>query len=397
MNINGKFVGYGVGDVSPECEHVNHRLLLAYNSHSHASAYGVTDTTTFDTATAAALTDLCSFMNADPASKIAAGARGAKFPLRTDGIADLNVRKAIGAYTPPPPPGPSSMFFSVNGAGSTWDMGYPYDIGEALEPGVPLANRSYYHQPIGYNTAPVPMQKGVADGQGELVRQLYLPRPQFGGRNCTQIPYQLQLYSMGSLVGFGILQRIWYGDLQDLLPMYMGSSSFGPPSRQADHVYPGGIPVDGEGIAKTDTFSVPDVHWDFVSSKGMVNSKGDDLYAKVGGADQFLETKELTLKDIRSVWHLVNTGNPLTLFEAVASLALSPSFSKFEGAAGAAINAARFFIIQGLSPHTTYQFVQTRANDNRSAWDQALWHAVDLKNRLALPFANGARPGLDPL
>jgi hypothetical protein len=121
------------------------------------------------------------------------------------------------------------------------------------------------------------------------------------------------------------------------------------------------------------------------------------LYAKVGGADQFLETKELTLKDIRSVWHLVNTGNPLTLFEAVASLALSPSFSKFEGAAGAAINAARFFIIQGLSPHTTYQFVQTRANDNRSAWDQALWHAVDLKNRLALPFANGARPGLDPL
>lgn len=391
-DANGKFIGYGVGDDSIECEHVNHRLLLAYPSNSHAQRYGVTDTTLFTSGTATALIDQCTYMNGDKASQLAAATREAKFPLRVDGVADLNVRKAIGAYTPPPPPGPLCVIFSINGAGSTYNMGYPWDIGELAETdaqgnSLPVGLRTYWHQPIGYDTSPVPMSRGVGTGVTEFIRQLDLPRPNFGGRNCTQIPWGGIFYSMGAIVGMTVLMRILYGDLQRFKATYMGSSAFGNPMRAKDHVYPDGIPVDGEGIATTTGYVIPDCHWDFVSSSNMINTKGDDLYAKVGGADQFLETDELTLTDIRAVWHIVNTGNPLTLAEQVAELVLLPSFSKFKGAFGAAWNAAQFFILRGVSPHTTYQFVQTRANDSRSAWDQALWHTQDLVRNRPLPFA----------
>lgn len=376
-DVAGHFIGYGVGDDSVECQKVNHRLLYAYPGVSHSASYGVRDTTLFTEATKSALIDLVKFMNGDPASRLAASTRGGTFPLRTDGVADLNVRKAIGAYAPP---GPVCVGLSVGGAGSNMD-GYPADIINACD------RSRCYHQPCGFNTAPVPMQTGVNDGVLSVIRELDRPRPEFGGRNCTSIPWFAVAYSMGALVFMTVLMRVLYGDLQRFKPMYMGSSAFGNPMRQNGHTFPDGIPVDGEGIATTTKYEIPDCHWDFVSSKGMVNSKGDDLYAKVGGADQFLEADELTLKDIRAVWRIVNTGNPLTLAEQIASLVLAPSFSKFKGAFGAAWNAAVFFIGKGLTPHTTYQFVEPRAGDSRSAWDHALWHSADMVARLPQPFA----------
>jgi hypothetical protein len=380
--VNGKFVGYGVNDVSDAVQPINHRLLLAYNTRSHASTYGVTDTTLFNAATAQALFDLVTFMNGDKASQLAAGTRGAVFPLRTDGIADLNVRKAIGAYTPPPAAGPTSLAISIGGAGSNMD-GYPADICNAIGYGS-------YHQPIGYNTGQVPMLKNVNNsGVPEVVRQLGLGRSNFGGRNCTQIPWQVNAYSMGSIVWMIVLMRVLYGDLQQFKPMYMGSNSLGNPMRQEGHTYPGGIAVDGQGIVTPNAHDVPDCHWDFVSAAGMVDSQGNDLYALVGSPSELLETNALTLKDMRAVWNIVATGNPLTLAEQVAELALTPSFAKIEGAFGAAWNAAKFFIGQGISPHTTYQFVQTRADDARSAWDQALWHSQDMAQTLYLPYSKG--------
>lgn len=393
MKVNGSWVGYGVGDTGVECQQINHRLLRAYPTASHAATYGVTETMAFTDATGHALHDLCQFFNGDKASQLAAGTRGATFPLRTDGVADLNVRKAIGAYIPPPPPGPLCVIFSINGAGSTYDMGYPWDIGELAETdtqGNSLAPqlRSYYHQPIGYDTSPVPMSRGVGTGVTEFIRQLDMPRPNFGGRNCTQIPWGGIFYSMGAIVGMTVLMRVLYGDLQRFKHTYMGSSAFGNPMRATEHTYPDGIPVLGRGIATTDKYVIPDCHWDFVSDKKMVNSKGDDLYAKIGAADQLWESDQLSQDDIVAVWHIVNTGNPLTLAEQIGSLVLAPSFSKVKGAFSAAWNAAKFFIAEGLSPHTTYQFVQTRAGDSRSAWDQALWHTQDLVRNRPQPFAN---------
>lgn len=377
---SGKFIGYGVGDVSPECEKVNHRLLLAYNGHSHATTHGVLDTTSFTAGTASALIDLVTFMNGDKASQLAAGTRGGKFPLRADGVADLNVRKAIGAYTNP---GQVCVGFSIGGAGSNMD-GYPADIINACD------RSRCYHQPVGYNTNPVPMNTGVQDGVREFITQLDRPRPEFGGRNCTTIPWFGVFYSMGAIVGMTVLMRVLYGDLQRFKSTYMGSSAFGNPMRQNGHVFPDGIPVAGEGIAKDAVYVIPDVHWDFVSSKGMAGGTGDDLYAKIGAPDELQGGNALTVADMHAVWHIINTGNPLTLAEQVAKLVLLPSFSSFEGAFGAAWQAAEFFIAKGLSPHTTYQFVQPRAGDTRSAWDHALWHSADMIARLPMPFAVAA-------
>lgn len=374
---SGRFIGYGIGDVSGECQSVNHRLLYAYPGRSNAVRYGVSDTTLFTEGTAKALTDLVNFMNGDKASQLAAGSRGAKFRLRNDGVADLNVRKAIGAYQVP---GQVCVGFSVGGAGSNMD-GYPADIVNACD------RSRCYHQPVGYTTNPVPMGKGVLTGVAEFINQLSRPRPEFGGRNCETIPWFGVFYSMGSIVGMTVLMRVLYGDLQRFKSMYMGSSSFGNPMRQSGHVFPGGIPVAGEGVAKAETFEIPDVHWDFVSSKGMVGGTGDDFYAKVGAPDQLGGSSALSLADIRAVWKIIDKGNPLTLAEQVAELVLSPTFSEIKGAFGAAWNAAVFFIGKGLSPHTTYQFVQPRQGDSRSAWDHALWHSADMVARLPRPFA----------
>lgn len=390
----GKYIGLGVGDSNDECQRINHRLLLAYPVNSHAQRYGVTDTPLFTSGTASALIDQAAFMNGDSNSQFAAVTRGAVFPLRVDGVADLNVRKAIGAYQPPPPPGPLSLVLSINGAGSTYNMGYPYDIGEAVQPIVPgftVADRTYYHQPIGYNTSPTPMMKNVLNsGVPEVIRQMDLPRANFGGRTCADIPWCGIFYSMGALVGMTFLMRVLYGDLGRFKATYMGSSAFGNPMRQNGHTYPGAISVDGEGIVTPLAHDCPDAHWDFVSSVGMVNSAGDDLYAKVGGADQFLEDNPLTVADMRAVWDIVSTTNPLHLAEAILDLVATPSFKEIQGAFGAAWNAAKFFIGQGLAPHTTYQFVQTRAGDNRSAWDQALWHTQDMVANRPLPYATAA-------
>lgn len=296
----------------------------------------------------------------------------------------------LNGIEPPPRPVPRCLVLSINGAGSTYNMGYPWDIGELAETdaqGNPLdpEDRTYWHQPIGYNTSPTPMMKNVLNsGVPEVIRQMDMPRPNFGGRNCTTIPWCGIFYSMGALVGMTFLMRVLYGDLGRFKSTYMGSSAFGNPMRQTNHTYPGGIPVDGEGIVTPLAHDCPESHWDFVSSVGMINSAGDDLYAKVGGADQFLESNALTVADMRAVWDIVSTTNPLHLAEAILKLVATPSFSEIEGAFGAAWNAAKFFIGQGLAPHTTYQFVQTRAGDDRSAWDQALWHTQDMVANLPL-------------
>lgn len=367
---NGAWLGWALGDNSTTDFTV--RSFKQFAKRMYASYMGdLDDTNLFD---AKLQTEIGEMQD-----KLVTGGHLSQF-IR--GVLDLPTEYASG-FKVKPPPGPdyTCVAFSINGAGSTWFQGYPYDIGEALDKSRCL------HQPIGYDTNPVPMQTGVNDGVTEFIRQLDLPRPQFGGRNCTTIPWLGIFYSMGALVGMTVLMRILYGDLQRFKSTYMGSSAFGNPMRQANHVYPGGIPVDGEGIATTDTYVIPDCHWDFVSSKGMTGGSGDDLYAKVGGADELLENSALSLADLRAVWRIVDTGNPLNLAVQIGELVLSPSFSKIEGAFSAAWNAAQFFIIGGLRAHTEYQAVQTRAGDTRSAWDQALWHSADLVTRLPVGAA----------
>jgi hypothetical protein len=96
------------------------------------------------------------------------------------------------------------------------------------------------------------------------------------------------------------------------------------------------------------------------------------------------------VKDMRAVWSIVNTGNPLNLAEAVLMLLAHPSFDGGYSAAVAAIKALDFFVVKGLTPHTSYQFVQPIAGDARDCWRIALDHSADIVAHLPMPFAKVA-------
>lgn len=295
-----------------------------------------------------------------------------------DGIVSDGDLAYLGITAPPiPTSGQVCVGLTIGGAGSAWNNGYQWDLGEALD------KRRCLHQGIGFNTNPFPMNTGVQDGVAEVIRQLNIPRPQFGGRNCSQIPWFVPLaYSMGSIVWMIILMRVLYGDLQQFKHMYMGSNSFGNPARQQDHTFPGAISAPGIGIAQATvkTHDVPDCHWDFTAKVGMIGSPGNDLYADIEGSD-------LTLADMRAVWDIVNTLNPLNLGEAVIGLLAVPTFAGGYAAAVAAFDALDFFIVKGITPHTSYQFVQPIANDARDCWRIALDHSADIVSKLPVGAA----------
>jgi hypothetical protein len=285
-------------------------------------------------------------------------------------VLDLETEYASG-FKLRPPPEPVCVMFSINGAGSTWNMGYPYDIGETLD------KSKCWHQPIGYNTNPFPMNTGVQDGIGEFIRQLDMPRGS-KGLNCTVLPWCGVFYSMGALVGMNVLDRILHGDLGRFKPTYMGSSTFGNPRRQEGHTFPGCMNSDGMGISQPNDHDMPANHWDFAASKAMPGSNGDDLYTKIGIPGE----NPATQKDMRAVWDIVNKGNPLSLTEAVLMLLAAPSFSGDYSAAVAALHALNFFVVKGITPHTRYQFTLPIANDPRDCWELARAHTADLVARM---------------
>lgn len=302
---------------------------------------------------------------------------------QADGVVSDNDLHALGIKIPPVLE-PYQVVFSINGAGSTYNMGYPYDIGEDIEPLTPdftPEDRSYWHQPIGYNTAPVPMNKGVVDGQNEFLRQLWLPRG-VHGLNCTVLPWSGIYYSMGALVGMGIMDRIWHGDLSMFKDTFLGGLTFGNPRRQSGHTFPG-CPADwstGEGIATPTDHDVPDTVWEMACDKKMPGGGGDDLYTKM--AD---DENEQTTKNMRAVWDIINRLNPTNLASAVLMLLAHPSFTGGYSAAVAALKALNFFVVKGTGPHVRYQFTQPIPNDPRDCWRLGRDHIADLVRSVPRP------------
>lgn len=276
-------------------------------------------------------------------------------------------------------PEPQCVMFSINGAGSHYDQGYPYDIGMTLD------RSKCWHQPIGYNTAPFPMSKGVQDGITEFIRQLEMPRGA-KGLNCTALPWGGIFYSMGALVGMAVLDRIFHGDLQRFKATYMGSVTFGNPRRQEGHSFPGCINGEGMGISQPNDHDMPSAHWDFAADKSMPGSNGDDLYTKIGTPDEDAHVQT----NMRAVWDIVNKGNPISLALAILKLLTNPTFTGGYEAAKAAFSALDFFVVKQIGPHVRYQFTLPIANDPRDCWELARAYCADIVARL--PVGAATRP-----
>lgn len=293
----------------------------------------------------------------------------------TRGCLDLETEYASG-FKARPAPEPVCVVVSVGGAGSQWNIGYQYDLGETLD------KAKCWHAPVGYDTSPMPMMRGVATGVAETIRQLDLPRGQHG-RNCTTLPWGGIAYSMGAIVFMIVLMRVLYGDLGRFKATYMGSVAWGNPMRQHGHTFPGCGWSDGEGIVTPNAHDVPVDHWDFAADKAMPGSPGDDLYTKI--AKQGVSA--LTAADMRTVWQIVATGNPLSLMGAVLQLMAHPDWNGTEAAAIAAFQALDFFVVKGITPHTSYQFIRPIPNDPRDSWEIARQRMADLVARRPQPFA----------
>jgi hypothetical protein len=347
-----------------EIKLLQHRLLHAYNGHSLAQTVGVVESGIFDAATDVALRNQQTYMDGKTVT-------GGVFHNTQPGVLTYATKLALGVVDPPPPPEPACVYFSINGAGSTWNMGYPFDIGETLD------KSKVWHQPIGYNTNPFPMADGVKDGVAEFIRQLDMPRGR-AGKNCTQLPWTYNFYSMGAIVGMTVMMRIFDGDLQRFKATCMGGSTFGNPMRQHGHTFPGCSYSDGEGIVTPNAHDCPDAHWDMACDKAMTGSTGDDLYTKLDktGVD------DQTDVDMRAVWDIVNTANPMNLAQAVLLLLAKPSFNGGYDAAVAAFQALDFFAVKNTSPHVQYQFTQPIDGDARDCWELCREHAADLVARL---------------
>lgn len=276
--------------------------------------------------------------------------------------------------------------FTVNGAAADCWSGYQADLARVLtDPwndvvaqfwGEQYRNK-YRWQPIGYDSKPVPMRPGIDQGVREHVHQLLLSPGKFAGA----------YYSEGSIIGSIVLDLLRgvkneitarFTDLPDIThryPDFLGAVTFGFPRREKGHTIPGGIDPGGHGIVTPNLVDTPASWWDFAAGKNMVGSPGQDLYTTCG-----YRGNEQSVADEVAVWKIVETTSfksVLGLAEKVADLVPNP----VEGGVAAVIailDALDFFVLHGLTPHTSYQFTQPVAGDPRDCWRMGLDYLASL-------------------
>jgi hypothetical protein len=245
------------------------------------------------------------------------------------------------------------IIISICGAGASWSMGYPYDLGNALVgTGLP-----FFHQPLGYPAAAFPMAPSVDAGCTEGLR---LMREVWAGYDFVVIAY-----SEGSLVWKAMWDQLSAGEREHV----KAAVTFGFPAREGGHTIPGGIDPKGHGIVTPNMVGTPDWWWDFAAGKTMVGSPGQDLYTTCG-YDGNLES----VADEEAIWEIVDKGNVSSiggLLKQVLKVFVNPT-AGIIAAATAVIDAGMFFVVTNLTPHTSYQFVQPIAGDDRDCWRVAL-------------------------
>lgn len=270
--------------------------------------------------------------------------------------------------------------YSVTGAGGTFDSGYGYFLGDAL-----FQAGLIEHQPIMYGPNGIPgafpMQPSIDMGVAELSRQIMLRDP--------SEPWALALYSEGAIVGSTVfdLVRTPGHPLNAYEASFLGAVTFGNPRREEGHTVPNGIDPGGHGIVTPNMVNTPDNWLDFAAGKHMVGSPGDDLYTTCGSG-----TSAEVVADQEAIWTIVDKGSFSSfgdLAKQVLKIIPNP-LSEGIAAIEAAFNALDFFVVHGITPHTSYQFIQPVAGDPRDCWQMALDFLSSLANK---PAPVGVAPG----
>lgn len=265
--------------------------------------------------------------------------------------------------------------YSVCGTGVPGNVGYPFDLGDALEQAGLVE-----HQWVGYRATAFPMQPSIDEGTTELKRLIRLRDP--------ARPWAMVGYSQGAIVTSNIYDAIRTGDLQAYRASFLGLVTFGNPRREQGHTIPGGIDPGGHGIVTPNLVNTGAECWDFAAGKKMVASPGNDLYTTCGTGEN-----AGAVADQEAIWEIVDKGT-FTSFGNLAKQVLKILPNPLSGglaAAEAALGALDFFVVKGITPHTSYQFLQPIAGDPRDCWRVALDYLSSLANK---PAPVGATTGL---
>ena len=227
MKINGAWVGWGLGDTSPEIQDIKAFLKRKFSYAKDLTSHSVFDQALFDVVY----------------RMQTAYHKQGKLHAPT-GIVDWSTKVVCGYLVPSKPVDTRPMLFTVCGTGVPWWIGPDADTARAVED-------KYRWQPIGYRAAPFPMNPSVQEGRNELARQFTVWRERVEKHGAAMIGY-----SQGAIV----VCEFWLYDVlpEDgrchwALPHIRKACTFGSPMRQQGRVWAdaGGPPatMTSHGIA----------------------------------------------------------------------------------------------------------------------------------------------------
>jgi hypothetical protein len=223
-DVNGKWIGLGVGDVddpntvrtAPNWDAITLLTGKMYDKYQWARDLGVLQQPNYDTTVAAAVEQFC---------------LRTSLPIIRDpqghAVANLAVRSRLGSYPPPAPVLP--IMFTVEGHMSNMFAGPVADTATQLE-----TEGLCHHQPIGYNNTALPFDNN--SGVKELARLVGATVMDNGVPFPAGTPWSLGIFSQGSIVGsYSYFNYLEPGQsLAWRAPDLKGVLAYGNPCRQAD-------------------------------------------------------------------------------------------------------------------------------------------------------------------
>jgi hypothetical protein len=336
--IGGVWV-LGLGDSSPEIRKIKAFMRIKFASYCGNLA----DTELYDQQMVAAVTEMQRRYGLPPG------------PFT--GTIGYSTKVLMGYLKKTPP-----VLFTFNGASVDMWTGYQSDLARALPPGLVT------WQPVGYDSKPFPMAGGLAGGTAETVRLLTDVTAHPTG------PFIFLAYSEGAIIASNVydMLRDPNSAIGHRRKDFLGAATWGNPRRENGHTFPGGIPIDGEGIVAPTLKNTEAFWWDMANGKEIPGSQGEDLYTTMSGATG----KEAEY--MRDIWGFV-----YNVWDGVSDLTVD-IFQLLGNPVGLgipavkALLAATAFFGGGLKPHGDYQSSFPIRNDPRDAWRIAFDHIVQL-------------------
>ncbi|DAZ90364.1 peptidoglycan-binding protein [Mycobacteroides abscessus] len=348
MIVSGQFVGYGRGDTGPEVERVRYYLTEKF---AWARAMGITHGDVFDELTEKVLIRF----------QIIVG-------LPATGIANYATRLRL--YGLKPTPWQRITVYTFAGTWSASDWGIQADVARGLDASF------FTWVPVEYPASFGPIPGGPSAGGGApSYQESVAAAVSTGIRQVNNTPGKLMIggYSQGGEAASLLLKEILGGSLTHRRGDLVGGYTFGNPSREANHTWPGDS-LPGRGISPNRIVGTPSTWHDYAHAGDMYTATPNDD----AGDDITAVYSVLTRLQIHDPWELAQSivaalkgkgglveqitellGNPLHLIDAAR-------------AAGIALQ----FLASGLRDHGNYWEDDVMDGSGRTS----VQHAIDSMN-----------------